>query len=86
MFPLPYRCAKKKSNTLGLSNFLPLKQKATGGEKGLEGSGEGPGVWERSRDSSYPGSPPPPAETIQIINAPPTCRGEAANATLMSPS
>ena len=55
--------------------------------------GEPRGKWERAR---CPGRgagtlvtlahPSSPAETIQVINAPPTCLSEATNAILMSRS
>lgn len=55
--------------------------------------GELGGKWERARCPGRGAGTPvtlahlsPSTETIQVISAPPTCRGEAANATLMSRS
>lgn len=55
--------------------------------------GEPRGKWERARCPRRGAGtlvtlahPSAPAETIQVINAPPTCRSEAANAILMSRS
>ena len=84
MFPLPYRCAKKKSSMPGFQIIRRRNKRQQEGRKALlylewgELRGKGERARCPGRGVGTPFTPvhlSPSAETIQVINAPPTCWG-----------